>query len=239
MGLVLGLPTISTLKTRDRDRVAGSENLQLPIQSDMKIRHLFFSALVSFIPVLAVGQIDSGGGKTQVGNFTNHSSIGSMVATHPTTIGANTNRTGLIEVLYPSSTGGEEVDSDGNGLPDAWEIENFGRIGVDPQADPDGDGATNLMEYLAGTDPNDPSSVFRPTGGYSDGIYTMPIQTAVGRTYHVWASKNLSDWYLQRTFVGDGSVKVFAFDEQTMPIGPLHSSVQPSSYFFRVELIIP
>lgn len=40
------------------------------------------------------------------------------------------------------------VDSDGNGLADQWEIAHFGSIGQDPDADPDGDGITNLEEYL-------------------------------------------------------------------------------------------
>ncbi len=47
------------------------------------------------------------------------------------------------------------VDANHNGLPDSWE-KAFGVS--DPQGDPDGDGATNLQEYLAGTDPLDPSS---------------------------------------------------------------------------------
>lgn len=46
-------------------------------------------------------------------------------------------------------------DSDGNGLLDAWEILNFGYVGVDPEDDPDGDGLTNLQEYQGDTDPND------------------------------------------------------------------------------------
>lgn len=44
-------------------------------------------------------------------------------------------------------------DSDGNGLPDWWQQKYFGRLGIDPNADPDGDGWSNLREYLAGTDP--------------------------------------------------------------------------------------
>src|SRR5450755_3629882 len=51
------------------------------------------------------------------------------------------------------------VDSDSNGLPDAWEYTNFGGIGVDPNADPDGDGESNLSEFKSGTNPNDPLSV--------------------------------------------------------------------------------
>lgn len=46
-------------------------------------------------------------------------------------------------------------DLDGNGLPDDWERQNFGRTGVDPNDDPDGDGLTNMQEYLAGTHPRD------------------------------------------------------------------------------------
>jgi len=44
---------------------------------------------------------------------------------------------------------------DSNGLPIAWEMQNFGHTGVDPNADPDHDGMSNLQEYLAGTNPND------------------------------------------------------------------------------------
>jgi hypothetical protein len=52
-------------------------------------------------------------------------------------------------------------DLNGNGLPDAWERLFFGQTGVDPSADPDGDGLTNLDEYKAGTNPNDFQSQFR------------------------------------------------------------------------------
>jgi len=47
------------------------------------------------------------------------------------------------------------LDSDGNGLPDYWELQYFGRLGVDPYADADGDSISNLQEYQQGTDPTD------------------------------------------------------------------------------------
>jgi hypothetical protein len=46
-------------------------------------------------------------------------------------------------------------DGDHNGLPDQWEHQYFGRLGIDPNADFDGDGISNLQEYLNHTDPTD------------------------------------------------------------------------------------
>ncbi len=45
------------------------------------------------------------------------------------------------------------VDDDANGLPDAWEFRYFGRTGIDPAADDDGDGLSNFAEFQGGTDP--------------------------------------------------------------------------------------
>lgn len=54
------------------------------------------------------------------------------------------------------------VDSDGDGIPDAWEV----LFGLNPSnhadalLDSDLDGHNNLQEYFAGTSPKDPASVF-------------------------------------------------------------------------------
>jgi hypothetical protein len=56
------------------------------------------------------------------------------------------------------------TDTDGNGLPDWWELKYFGVLtGTDPNGDPDHDGASNLFEYLSGTNPTNAASSFHIT----------------------------------------------------------------------------
>ena len=52
------------------------------------------------------------------------------------------------------------VDSDGDGLPDGWEMSYFGNLGEAGTGDFDGDGQNNLAEFLAGTDPTNSASFF-------------------------------------------------------------------------------
>ena len=158
-------------------------------------------SLICALPALAGfadAQIDSGGGKAAVGTLTNHGSIGGFVASAPAPLGSLTLRNGLIEILYATAPLDPDADADGNGLPDAWEDEHFpGQNVVDPEADPDGDGTTNHMEYLAGTDPRDRASVFRPTGSLTGSVYTLPIPTVAGRSYKVWATRDLASWNIR------------------------------------------
>ncbi len=58
------------------------------------------------------------------------------------------------------------VDTDGDGMADAWENSNLGGISALPGDDPDGDGAINLVEVNAGTNPNNPDT---DGDGYTDG----------------------------------------------------------------------
>ena len=56
---------------------------------------------------------------------------------------------------YLNSTDPKRPDTDGDGMPDGWEVEHrLDPISNDADKDPDRDGITNLREYQNGTDPN-------------------------------------------------------------------------------------
>ena len=59
----------------------------------------------------------------------------------------------LMPVSFDSPADLFEDDTDGDGLPDWWELNFFGDLLRDGLGDLDGDGLNDLYEYLAGTDP--------------------------------------------------------------------------------------
>jgi hypothetical protein len=81
----------------------------------------------------------------------------------------------------------EYGDFDGNGLPNWFERYYFGCWqGTDPAADSDGDGTSNLQEFLAGTDPRNPPAVYPPgfawdaAKEFRTNDATWPIPDALG-----------------------------------------------------------
>jgi len=73
---------------------------------------------------------------------------------------------------------GSENDTDGDGLPNAWETEyGLNPFQDDSQEDPDGDGLSNLEEYLAGTNPLEP-----PPQGNRPPDQPDPLSPANGET---------------------------------------------------------
>ena len=60
---------------------------------------------------------------------------------------------------------GVPADTDGDGLPDAWELAHgLSPMEADAAVDSDGDGHSNLSEYLAGTHPREAASALKITG---------------------------------------------------------------------------
>jgi hypothetical protein len=82
-----------------------------------------------------------------------------------------------------------DFDGNGDGLPDAWQIKWFGSVtvpGSGPNNDPDGDGLSNLQEYLAGTDPTSTTSALRITAVERIGAdIRVSFTSVVGKSYRL------------------------------------------------------
>lgn len=97
------------------------------------------------------------------------------------------------EALYDYFKNKLSGDADGDGLPDAWELQHFGSItNTSGAGDTDQDGQTDREEYIAGTLPNTGTSVFKISSPWNNS--DKPVinwSSASGRTYTVYWTSNL------------------------------------------------
>lgn len=81
-----------------------------------------------------------------------------------------TNLQELLAGFNPNSALSDPFDTDLDGLPDAWELENFADLAQTAGGDPDGDRSDNSAELAAGTDPASRTSFpDSDSDGMSDG----------------------------------------------------------------------
>ncbi len=88
---------------------------------------------------------------------------------------------------------GLPVDSDLDGLPDSWELQYFGTLARNGAGDFDGDGVSDLREYLGGSDPTDPGSVPVFTIAFDGSTATLTLTVAANRSYSVQFKNALTD----------------------------------------------
>lgn len=127
----------------------------------------------------------------------------------------------------------DDYDMDNDGLPDAWERQYGGCDEcMNPGADPDNDGYTNLEEYLAGSDPTDPNSYPGHISSYvlhlayTNGVDLFPRATAEQSNYTAAACA----WMIARYLNGDSFTQSQAVIYSSNSVSPEHNyEVTPSS----------
>lgn len=174
-----------------------------------------------------------------IGNVTNIPIVSTSTSTN---LGQPTKLTRIDLVLG--------TDSNGDGIPDAWELAFLATIGsnlslsdLNASLDLLHDGRTLMQEYLLGAavfDPGDPFAV-RIVGPKSSSP-TLEFPTVTGRTYAVLGSTNLLQWaVLPFRLAADGGsgltrTNFTASAIQTIQLQVIQSGPAPRAEFFRIGL---
>ena len=128
-------------------------------------------------------------------------------------------------------------DSDGDGIPDWWEVLYFGGVlAGDALGDADGDGVLTLHEFYAATDPGDPRSVFRIVDiiWNQNGDIVITFSCSPDRLYTLEERAELD--------AGSWSPVVNHEDQSGDPSGFMAFDrfvTQPSRMIFRVTVKLP
>ena len=121
-------------------------------------------------------------------------------------------------------------DSDSNKLPDIWEMQYFGELGVSPSDDADGDGLDNGFEYVSGHSPIDATDRFsHHLARSSNGNITLSWSSIPGRDYLIEESADLQSWVSLWNVSGDPSPATVT----SVDLGTAGSE----SRYFRIRLV--
>ncbi len=94
-----------------------------------------------------------------------------------------------------SDVAAADPDADGDSMPDSWEVGWFGStnaVNGGAAEDWDEDGSSNYSEYVAGTDPTDPDSVFEITSMELSPDCVLAWNSETGKIYSLWVCTNLT-----------------------------------------------
>jgi hypothetical protein len=122
-------------------------------------------------------------------------------------------------------------DTDMDGMPDPWEQQFFGGLAALPTADADGDGQSNLAEFLAGTIPVSAQSSLKIAGiAINAGAVDLSFPSVTGKTYRAQSSQGLSGW------MDIGVATPSAGATTTITGLPLPAAGEPH-WFYRVKVV--
>ena len=134
----------------------------------------------------------------------------------------------------------DRLDSEGDGIADAWKYRYFGTLGgASEGSDYNGDGYSDLQHYLAGTDPTGSvrpleithfNVVANMTGKGAENMAQFEFTSTPRRLYRIDSSSTLEAW----TAAGD----VFSPDPGDTTIRLL-APIPPDREFYRIRAIRP
>lgn len=138
------------------------------------------------------------------------------------------------------------ADSDGDGLPDAWEqmlidVLGDGRTLADikPEDDADGDGLSNLQEYLTGTYAFDSEDGLRlDIVGTREGRPLLDFMAIRGRTYTILSSTNMTTWEPVNFRMADennGAAPMSRYSATDVRIVHAEAITAPKVMFFKLK----
>ena len=142
------------------------------------------------------------------------------------------------------------ADTDGDGIPDAWEWWQLSQAGIGPgdarwslatlgKGDFDGDGTSDYVEYLAGTFAvlNSDHVSLKITGFDTDGSAVLAAFCVIDKTYRVEYSQDLKKWTRGTLRYGDPGSNTFtdwtATDTQEVTL-KCSSTIGLKQVFYRL-----
>ncbi len=105
------------------------------------------------------------------------------------------------------------ADSNQDGIPDNWQAAHWGASPAawpaNANADSDGDGASDLQEFLAGTDPTDASSALKSGLQMNGAQIQLNWNARAGQSYIIETSTDLISWTaVGQQFANDGTASI-------------------------------
>ncbi|MGC3988856.1 MAG: PA14 domain-containing protein [Chthoniobacteraceae bacterium] len=113
------------------------------------------------------------------------------------------------------------VDLNGDGMSDVWQA-LYGMQNADPNADPDGDGLTNLQESIAGTNPFVPNRSGITAVERSGTSATVRWPSVADKGYQIFATTSLTSAWTAVTPVLNGTGSEMAVTLDASAVGTLY-----------------
>jgi hypothetical protein len=122
-----------------------------------------------------------------------------------------------------------------DGMDDQFELDQFGDLSRNGTGDKDKDGASDLHEFMAGTNPNDPNSFLKVSvtvDNNGNPVITWEIQP--GRTYRLESATTLGDPNAWAPLGADrpNSSETPAMEQVTDMTAPA-----PNIRFYRIQIV--